>query len=46
MPLAHRRPEYPLAGCFPAEPASVSSGNIIWFFAEVSGYGLNLQGFL
>ncbi len=28
-PLAHRRPEYPLAGCFPAEPASVSSGNVI-----------------
>ena len=25
-PLAQRRPEYPLAGCFPAEPASVSSG--------------------
>ena len=22
-PLAYRRPEYPLAGCFPAEPASV-----------------------
>ena len=28
-PLAHRRPKYPLAGCFPAEPASVSSGNVI-----------------
>jgi len=28
-PLAHRRPEYPLAGCFPAEPASVSSGKVI-----------------
>ena len=25
-PLAHRRPEYPLAGCFPEEPASVSPG--------------------
>ncbi len=25
-PLAHRRSEFPLAGCFPAEPASVSSG--------------------
>ena len=25
-PLAHRRPRYPLAGCFPAEPASVSLG--------------------
>lgn len=28
-PLAHRRPKYPLAGCFPAEPASVSSGKVI-----------------
>ena len=25
-PWAHRRPEYPLTGYFPAEPASVSSG--------------------
>ena len=25
-PLAQRRPESPWAGCFPAEPASVSSG--------------------
>ena len=25
-PLAHRRPRYPLTGCFPAEPASVSLG--------------------
>ena len=25
-PLAHRRPRSPLAGCFPAEPASVSLG--------------------
>ena len=28
-PLAHRRPEYPLAGGFPAEPAAVSSGSDI-----------------
>ena len=26
-PLAHRRPGYPLAGCFPAEPAAVSPGS-------------------
>ena len=25
-PSAHRRPSYPLAGCVPAEPASVSLG--------------------
>ena len=25
-PLAHRRPRYPLASCFPAEPAAVSLG--------------------
>ncbi len=28
-PLAHRRPGYPLAGCFPAEPASVSPNSDI-----------------
>ena len=27
-PLAHRRPGYPLSGCVPAEPDSVSPGNI------------------
>ena len=27
-PLAHRRPEYPLPGCVPAEPDSVSSGRL------------------
>src|SRR5487761_1307826 len=27
-PLAHRRPEYPLLGCVPAEPDSVSSGRL------------------
>lgn len=26
-PLAHRRPGYPLSGCFPAEPDSVSPGD-------------------
>jgi hypothetical protein len=25
--VVHRRPDYPLAGCVPAEPASVSPGN-------------------
>ncbi len=28
-PLAHRRPGYPLTGCVPAEPASVSPGATI-----------------
>ena len=28
-PLVHRRPENPLAGYFPTEPASVSSGVVI-----------------
>src|SRR5437588_6055168 len=27
-PLAHRRPGYPLAGCSPAEPTSVSPGDV------------------
>ena len=27
-PLAHRRPGYPLSGCFPAEPDSVSPSNL------------------
>src|SRR5208337_1108285 len=27
-PSAHRRPGYPLSGCVPAEPDSVSPGNI------------------
>jgi hypothetical protein len=27
-PLAHRRPGYPLSGCFPAEPNSVSPGTL------------------
>jgi hypothetical protein len=26
VPSVHRRPDYPLVGCAPAEPASVSSG--------------------
>ena len=25
--VVHRRPDYPLAGCVPAEPASVSPGD-------------------
>ena len=28
-PLAHRRPGYPLPGCVPAEPDSVSPGRVI-----------------
>jgi hypothetical protein len=28
-PLAHRRPGYPLSGCVPAEPDSVSPGDVI-----------------
>src|SRR5205085_11836393 len=34
-PLAHRRAEYPLPGCVPAEPDSVSSGTLE--FSESGG---------
>ena len=35
-PSAHRRPGYPLAGCSPAEPASVSPGLVRAFPVSVS----------
>jgi hypothetical protein len=28
VPLAHRRPDYPLSDCVPAEPESVSPGGV------------------
>ncbi len=34
----HRRLDYPLSGCVPAEPDSVSSGSIIVTLATPSSY--------
>ena len=41
-PWAHRRPEYPLASCVPAEPASVSSGDNIGTESSVTVQPLDI----
>jgi hypothetical protein len=42
VPSVHRRPDYPLVGCAPAEPASVSPG-VVKLPAEQSRNKLNRQ---